>query len=112
MSNIIETKDGLVEKSTGRKIVSPLDIIHWSDCAVYNEPAYPAEPCDCGAAKAYKKWWTYLYHLFGIRVSAWRMSLGTKTARLCCRLSSISNPALCQKNYPRKLDNNGVLRFW
>jgi len=21
---------------------------HWSDCAVYNEPAYPAGPCNCG----------------------------------------------------------------
>ncbi len=21
---------------------------HWSDCAVYNEPAYPNGPCDCG----------------------------------------------------------------
>jgi hypothetical protein len=21
---------------------------HWSDCAVHNEPAYPAGPCDCG----------------------------------------------------------------
>ncbi len=21
---------------------------HWSDCAVYNEPALPAGPCDCG----------------------------------------------------------------
>ena len=23
---------------------------HKSDCAVHNEPAYPAGPCDCGAA--------------------------------------------------------------
>lgn len=22
---------------------------HWSDCAMHNEPAYPAGPCDCGA---------------------------------------------------------------
>ena len=21
---------------------------HWSDCAVHNEPAYPAGECDCG----------------------------------------------------------------
>lgn len=21
---------------------------HWSDCAVYNEPAFPAGECDCG----------------------------------------------------------------
>ncbi len=28
MSNITETKEGLVEKSTGRKIESPLDFPH------------------------------------------------------------------------------------
>lgn len=21
--------------------------LHFSDCAIYNEPAYPAGPCDC-----------------------------------------------------------------
>lgn len=25
---------------------------HWSDCAVYNEPASPAGPCDCGGFSA------------------------------------------------------------
>ncbi len=24
------------------------DLLHWSDCAIYNEPAYPAGPCSCG----------------------------------------------------------------
>jgi hypothetical protein len=24
---------------------------HWSDCAVHNEPAYPAGACDCGVAQ-------------------------------------------------------------
>ena len=23
-------------------------VAHWSDCAVHNEPAYPAGECDCG----------------------------------------------------------------
>jgi hypothetical protein len=27
------------------------DKLHWSDCAVHNGPAYPAGPCDCGAAQ-------------------------------------------------------------
>lgn len=26
-----------------------MQIEHTSDCAVHNEPAYPAGPCDCGA---------------------------------------------------------------
>ena len=25
------------------------DCGHWSDCAVHNEPAFPAGPCNCGA---------------------------------------------------------------
>ena len=25
------------------------DIMHWSDCAMCNSPAYPPEKCDCGA---------------------------------------------------------------
>ncbi len=25
---------------------------HWSDCAVHNEPAYPAGPCNCGGLAA------------------------------------------------------------
>ncbi len=24
---------------------------HWSSCAVYNAPAYPPGPCDCGGFK-------------------------------------------------------------
>ena len=27
---------------------------HTSDCAVHNEPAFPAGPCDCGAERAKK----------------------------------------------------------
>jgi hypothetical protein len=26
-------------------------VLHWSDCAVHNGPAYPAGECDCGAAQ-------------------------------------------------------------
>ena len=43
-------------------------IIHWSDCAVHNTPAYPAGECDCGAAKAHSRWWTAVYHLVCIRL--------------------------------------------
>ncbi len=81
-------------------------ITHWSDCVVHNEPAYKNGKCNCGATKAHKRWWTYLYHLFCIRASWWRIHLGTKLARIFCLLSSCANPALCPKNYPRKLDNN------
>ncbi len=32
--------------------LAPADeIVHASDCALHNEPAYPAGPCDCGAGK-------------------------------------------------------------
>lgn len=23
-------------------------VLHWSDCATYNEPAFPNGPCNCG----------------------------------------------------------------
>ena len=29
---------------------------HWSDCAVYNEPAYPKGECDCGGFDPNNKW--------------------------------------------------------
>lgn len=41
-------------------------LVHFSDCAVYNEPALPKGECDCGAIKAHKRWWTYLCHLYCI----------------------------------------------
>ena len=31
-----------------------MKIIHDSDCAVHNEPAYPNGPCDCGVEPAPK----------------------------------------------------------
>lgn len=58
---------------------------HWSDCSVYNEPAFPAGPCDCGAVIAHKKWYSYARHLFYIRVSACRMSLQATLKKLFCR---------------------------
>ena len=54
------------------------NLIHYSDCAVYNEPAYPNEPCDCGAVKARKRWWTYLYHLSRIRYARLRSVLRSR----------------------------------
>ena len=30
-------------------------VLHWSDCAVHNMPAYPSDPCDCGAAQPVKE---------------------------------------------------------
>ena len=48
--------------------------IHWCDCSLYNEPAFPNKPCDCGAAITHKKWYSYVYHLFCIRLSVWGTS--------------------------------------
>ena len=76
-----------------------MSIPHWSDCSIHNEDN--PGPCDCGASIADRKWWTALYHLVCIRLWALRIRLGIWSARIFCRLSSISNPALCPKNYPR-----------
>lgn len=37
------------EMVEGLATVMPFGDLHASDCAVHNEPAYPAGPCDCGA---------------------------------------------------------------
>jgi hypothetical protein len=51
------------------------NIHHWSICAVYNYPDFPGPyECDCGAAKAARKWWSFLGRLVYIWV-VWRMSL-------------------------------------
>lgn len=36
---------------------------HWSDCAVHNEPAYMASPCDCGGVTLASKLHAWLYRL-------------------------------------------------
>jgi len=46
------------------------DKLHWSDCAVHNGPAYPAGPCDCGAAQEPVAWITPDGEGFRIRFSA------------------------------------------
>lgn len=58
--------------------------MHWSDCAVYNAPAYEPGPCDCGWAKAGKVWWRSAYHLSCIRFSALQMSLEARL-QIACR---------------------------
>ena len=55
-----------------------METIHYSDCAVHNEPAYPAGECDCGAAKISKGGWLYPYHLFCFRSSPLRRFLMAK----------------------------------
>lgn len=54
------------------------EILHDSDCAVHNEPAYPAGPCDCGALAKHER-----------RYATWLYQLGCKTAlRLRNRIAS------------------------
>ena len=44
------------------------EIMHDSDCAVYNEPAYPAGPCDCGAeARAKRQYVKMIYQMANSR---------------------------------------------
>lgn len=69
--------------SPARRIPSPSSlekdmlnrIQHNSDCAVHNEPAYPAGPCDCGAQlKAERRYWSWLSRLVCNQVARWRTS--------------------------------------
>ena len=34
-----------------QKADKPEPTLHWSDCAIYNGPAYEPGPCDCGGYK-------------------------------------------------------------
>lgn len=39
-----------------------MKVIHWSDCAIYNAPAYEPGPCNCGAAKSGSRFDLWLGH--------------------------------------------------
>lgn len=49
--------------------------IHLSNCALHNEPAYPAGECDCGAVIAEQGWFSSLRRSSCIRLLAWRNSV-------------------------------------
>lgn len=68
--------------------------MHWSDCAVYNAPAYEPGPCSCGWAKARKVWWRKASHLSCIRFSALQMSLEARLCRAFCRDGKASSRVL------------------
>lgn len=62
------------------------EIVHDSDCAVNNEPACSAGPCDCGAlAKHEHRYATYLYqkgcNLLAHRRNALRFWIATRFCR-------------------------------
>lgn len=41
------------------------DVVHASDCAVHNEPAYPNGPCDCGALDVVRDCRTCKHNSYG-----------------------------------------------
>jgi hypothetical protein len=50
-SECVDVLDALVDRWVSvraAKLVSGEAVGHWSGCAVHNEPAFPAGPCDCG----------------------------------------------------------------
>lgn len=55
MTNIsygtVETREGEIDSDkvlAGTALFQKLKPGHWSSCAIYNAPAYPVGPCDCG----------------------------------------------------------------
>ena len=52
-------KQGMWGGGFQAKRAAAADKLHWSDCAVHNEPAYPAGPCDCGVAQEPVAWMVY-----------------------------------------------------
>lgn len=61
-------------------------VMHDSDCAVHNEPAYPAGPCDCGAeAKAQRRYLRFLYLRACIRLARLRNKFRYRLALVCLK---------------------------
>ena len=61
-------------------------VIHDSDCAVHNEPAYPAGPCDCGAeAKAQRRYLRFLYLRACTRLARLRNKFRYRLALVCLK---------------------------
>lgn len=87
------------------------ELLHYSDCAVYNEPAYPAGPCDCGAVKAHKRWWTYLYRLFCIRHARLQSVLRSRLRTVSGLPPSMSNGVPYENERCRLFDSNGASPF-
>jgi len=90
----------------GGKYMRNWKVLHYSDCAVYNEPAYPAGECDCGAVKAHKRWWSYLYRLFCIQGAHQRSVLGSRLRNLFGLPPSASNREPYQNERCRPFDNS------
>ena len=86
------------------------ELLHYSDCAVYNEPAYPAGECDCGAVKAHKRWWTYVYRLSCIWVAHLQSVLRSRLRTLFGLPPSASNRAPYDNERYRPFDINALPR--
>lgn len=69
-------------KSAENAITRTARNAHWSDCALHNEPATLAGPCNCGAARSGRGFWTSLSHLVCIRGAHWRMRLRSWIGRV------------------------------
>ena len=80
--------------------------IHYSDCSIYNEPAHPAGECDCGAIKARKRWWTYVYRLLCIQISHLQSVLGSRLRILFGLTLTTSNRAPYQNEMCHLFDSN------
>ena len=51
MGDIAKRLNKLEDDVATLKGTKASQVVHASDCAVHNMPAYPAGPCDCGATK-------------------------------------------------------------
>jgi len=79
--------------------------IHYSDCAIYNEPALPKGECHCGAVIARKRWWTYLYHLSCIRLVRLQSVLRSRLRMLFGLPPAVSSMVPYQNPRCRPFDN-------
>lgn len=71
------------------------EIVHDSDCAVNNEPAFPAGPCDCGAeARAQRRFARMLYQIFRKQAARQQNALRSALVRGFCRSRTAASKGL------------------
>lgn len=77
-----------------------LKLVHDSDCAVNNEPAFPAGPCDCGAeARAQRRFARMMGQIFYKKAARCKNALRLKLVRGFCRSKTAASKGLFLNAY-------------
>ena len=88
-------------------IMFKLPVYHYSDCTIYNEPAYLNEPCNCGAIKAGSKFLPSLNHYACIHAAHLGNVLRFHLKQIFHQYGTSSSRAIRQIHSTRPPDRRG-----